>query len=745
MKITLVNPDPKSSTTLVALWAAKISPGTSLEIVMDGGPTSQVRLEDSSYSHAMPCLVLEDPAVVAQALIAAPHSYLAQCLVDECLEDPLSHVPHQGLFVVGDSLTAADIVLACLLHTTMADDQVDKNGVKETHFYKFYGPQVAELQAQAVRLRLSCSLQKTVDAVFRTAIARLLGSDNDAVTTLPTVILKPAAVRGAHYQCSAAMPLFSKLPKTGGNVTYKNPTELAQAIVTAIGPNHPIIGDLDVQPPGFILCQVQALYLQSLLCDFADLSMPTAPPQVCVVDFSSPNIAKEMHVGHLRSTIIGESVCRILEAMGHIVYRVNHIGDWGTQFGMLIEYLKTEYDLANTAPNITDLTVFYKNAKQKFDDDPDFKKASQLNVVALQSGDPDCRKLWQLLCDISRHEFEKVYQRLDVTSQEYGESFYNARIPAVIREFEQAKLLAEEEGGAKVVWLQDRTKYQFPLMLQKSDGGYGYDSTDMAALQYRLHELKADRIIIITDFSQADHFALVYEAGREIGWLNHGQQLEHIGFGTVQGEDGKRFKTRSGDTVRLVDLLDEAVNRMETQLRQRKEEGKATIVDDDVRAVAEAIGYGAVKYYDLRRNPTSNYKFSYDQMLDTKGDTAVYLLFARARLESIIHKAALEHNVHVPQLQKDGVQIQIIHASERNLAYRIATFVDAMENAVTELYPCHICDYVYQLAVAASDFVTQCRVLGSEEMPSRILLCHAVTQCMKTSFDLLGIRHVKRI
>jgi arginyl-tRNA synthetase len=264
-------------------------------------------------------------------------------------------------------------------------------------------------------------------------------------------------------------------------------------------------------------------------------------------------------------------------------------------------------------------------------------------------------------------------------------------------------------------------------------------------LQYRLHELKADRIIIITDFSQADHFALVYEAGREIGWLNHGQQLEHIGFGTVQGEDGKRFKTRSGDTVRLVDLLDEAVNRMETQLRQRKEEGKATIADEDVRAVAEAIGYGAVKYYDLRRNPTSNYKFSYDQMLDTKGDTAVYLLFARARLESIIDKAASEHGVHVPQLQKDGVQIQIVHASERNLAYRIATFVDAMENAVAELYPCHICDYVYQLAVAASDFVTQCRVLGSEEMPSRVLLCHAVTQCMKTSFDLLGIRHVKRI
>jgi arginyl-tRNA synthetase len=237
----------------------------------------------------------------------------------------------------------------------------------------------------------------------------------------------------------------------------------------------------------------------------------------------------------------------------------------------------------------------------------------------------------------------------------------------------------------------------------------------------------------------------VYEAGREIGWLDKGQQLEHIGFGTVQGEDGTRFKTRSGDTVRLVDLLDEAVLRMDTQLRQRKEDGKSSIAEDDIRSVAEAIGYGAVKYFDLRRNPTSNYKFSYDQMLDTKGDTAVYLLFARARLESIIDKAAAEYGVNVETLMKEGVEIKIEHPSERNLAFRINLFVDAMEDAVAELYPCYICEYVYKLAVAASDFVTQCRVLGSDEMQQRVLLCHAVTQCMKKSFDLLGIRHVKRI
>lgn len=725
---TLVNPDPQSPTTLVALWASQISE-IRLEIAMNGGTTSHVCLPDKEYP------ALEDPVAAAKALIPMPHSYISQCLVDECMENPTGSLPEKGYFAVGDALTAADVVMACTLHTTDASTLTPE--ITTSSYYIFYKARVEELKAEALKLRASCSLQKTVDGVFRTAIADLFGED----TELPTVILKQATVRGAHFQCSAAMPLFSK--RQG---RFTKPLDVANEIVEAIGIENPVIGNFDVQPPGFILCQVKASYLQSLLKGFAAPAMPTAPKQTCVVDFSSPNIAKEMHVGHLRSTIIGESVCRILEAMGHTVHRVNHVGDWGTQFGMLIEFLKTEFDInTGNLPNITDLTVFYKNAKQKFDDDPEFKKASQLNVVALQSGDPECRRLWQLLCDVSRKEFEKVYNRLDVHNEEFGESFYNAKIPAVIEEFEKANLLQQEEAGAKVFFLKDQTKYKFPLMLQKSDGGYGYDSTDMAALKYRLKELHADRIICITDFSQADHFAVVYEAGREIGWVDRGQQLEHIGFGTVQGEDGKRFKTRSGDTVRLVDLLDEAVRRMEEQLRERKEGGKSSIAEDEMNSVAEAIGYGAVKYFDLRRNPTSNYKFSYDQMLDTKGDTAVYLLFARARLESIIQKASAEHGIEVEKLLKEGTQIKIEHPSEHNLAFRINLFVDAMENAVAELYPSHICEYVYKLAVAASDFVTQCRVLGSDEMPQRLLLCHAVTQCMRTSFDLLGIRHVKRI
>jgi arginyl-tRNA synthetase len=450
-----------------------------------------------------------------------------------------------------------------------------------------------------------------------------------------------------------------------------------------------------------------------------------------------------MHVGHLRSTIIGESVCRILEFVGCDVERVNHVGDWGTQFGMLIQYLKEEYpDFADNTPNITDLTIFYKNAKAKFDEDPEFKKASQLNVGKLQSGDEEYLKTWKLLCDVSRMEFQKVYDRLDVTVHEYGESFYNTMIPPVIEEFDKAGKLSVEDGGAKCVWVE---KFNIPLMLQKSDGGFGYDSTDMAALKHRLHTVKAQRVIVITDFSQADHFAMCNQAAKDIGWVENGQQLLHIGFGTVQGEDGKRFKTRSGDTVRLVDLLDEAVSRMEASLNDRIQQGKANITKDEVNEVAEAIGYGAVKYFDLRRNPTSNYKFSYDAMLDTKGDTAVYLLYARVRFESIMTKAKSEHNVDVEDLIRFGEKIAIVHESERKLALQLISFADVIETTLEDLFPYHICDFVYQLSIAASDFVTQCRVLGNPEMKSRLLLCYVTTMAMQQCFDLLGIRKVKRI
>ena len=622
------------------------------------------------------------------------------------------------------------------------------------------------------------SLMRVADTVFRNTVEQIFS--HDVVKMLPKIIIKPCSnPKHGDYQFSAAMPIFAAISKSADSSSeYKGPMDVAQAIVTALGANHPIVTDITTQGPGFILCRISIPYLQYHMNQYLvtnQLPMPksananstTEEPKVCVVDFSSPNIAKEMHVGHLRSTIIGECICRILESCDNcIVHRINHVGDWGTQFGMLIQYLKEEYpsvvdsskdtatDSATTTksnattndlPNITDLTQFYKNAKNRFDESAEFKKVAQLNVVKLQSGDVECMNIWKLLCNISRLEFDKVYKRLDVTCTEVGESFYNDKISPVIDEFVDAKMIQIEEGGAKCVFVP---KYAVPLMLQKSDGGYGYDSTDMAALKYRLQVLNAQRVIYITDFTQGDHFKMVFLAGEQIGWLNRGQQLQHIGFGTVQGEDGKRFKTRSGDTVRLVDLLDEAVHRMETELRTRIEEGKANITLDELHDVAEAIGYGAVKYFDLRRNPTSNYKFSYDQMLDTKGDTAVYLLYTRVRLESIVAKAATEHNIVVDELIQNGTTINITHTSERNLALQLLNYTDMMDLTLDDLYPYHICEYVYKLATAASDFVTQCRVLNADDrttMSSRILLCHVTTNAMRYCFDLLGIRHVKRI
>lgn len=600
------------------------------------------------------------------------------------------------------------------------------------------------------------SLLRASSAIFAAAIAAAFPSAISLGVDIKAFRCKD--IKHGDFQCNVAMPLFQKLKAAGAlPAGVKTPQQVAQAIVGAVGEENPVLGDLTVNGPGFVMSRVKAAHLERGVNDILRKGAPAAPKRAAtglaaernvVVDFSSPNIAKEMHVGHLRSTIIGEAVCRLLEYTGCRVTRHNHVGDWGTQFGMLIQYLKEEFpDFHNDIPNITDLTVFYKNAKTRFDESPEFKKISQLNVVRLQAGDEECRKIWQVLCDVSRKEFEKVYRRLDITVEECGESFYNDKIPGVIDEFVGRGMCTVEEGGAKCVWVPHSP---IPLMLQKSDGGYGYDSTDMAAIKYRIDKLEASQIVYITDFTQGDHFRMVFAAAKKIGWVtDESHRLDHIGFGTVQGEDGKRFKTRSGDTVRLVDLLDEAVTRMEASLKERGDGFtgvKTKISEEEVHATASAMGYGAVKYFDLRRNPTSNYIFSYDRMLDTKGNTAIYLLYAHARLESIVTKGKAAHGVDVEALIGAGTaRIALAHKSERNLGLHLEFFADAIEETLKDLFPYHICDFLYALSIAASEFVTQCKVLGSPEMESRLLLCRATAITMRQCFDLLGIRHVMRI
>jgi arginyl-tRNA synthetase len=652
-----------------------------------------------------------------------------------------------GIHLVGNSDSMADICVVATL--SKHADKLNSWPASLQTYYKAHIPALDRAKAAVPNIVSSPAIDfndprliRVLTQIFVDAFEQVLPN----AEVPKTLVSKCSNQKHGDFQCSGAMPAFASLKKSGYlPPNIKSPPQVAQAVVAHLGNNHPIISEVQIQGPGFILCRVSASYLQGQIQSIVGKSLPKPDikSQQCVVDFSSPNIAKEMHVGHLRSTIIGEAVCRVLEFVGHKVERLNHVGDWGTQFGMLIQYLKEEYpNFADSMPNITDLTAFYKNAKARFNEDSNFKKTSQLNVVKLQSGNEECLKIWKILCDVSRKEFQKVYNRLDVTTHECGESFYNDKISPVIEEFNKASMISIEEGGAKCVFVEG---YKVPLMLQKSDGGFGYDSTDMAALKHRLQTLAAQRIIVITDFSQGDHFAMCNKAAHSIGWVNQGQRLQHVGFGTVQGEDGKRFKTRSGDTVRLVDLLDEAVGRMEKSLTDRIESGKANITKEEAHEVAEAIGYGAVKYFDLRRNPTSNYKFSYDAMLDTKGDTAVYLLYARVRFESIMAKAKKEHEVDVEELIKNGEKIVLGHPSERKLALQLHAFADTIEVTLDDLFPYHICDYVYNLSIAGSEFVTQCRVLGSPEMKSRLLLCHVTAMAMQQCFDLLGIRHVKRI
>ena len=654
---------------------------------------------------------------------------------------------HGGSSVCGATpFTVADVVISCsLLESTAWTSDLIAKYVNITKSSKEY---VAA--RKLIKTLLPPTLDETDPSLLRAASFVFVSAIHKVCPIASTLDIETKAfkckdIKHGDYQCNAAMAMFQKLKGMNKLPSGVNsPVDMAKAIVAAIPENNPVLDSITVNGPGFVMARIKSDYLSKWVNDLLVAGAPPkpkldTPSGSVVVDFSSPNIAKEMHVGHLRSTIIGESVCRILEYMGNDVKRINHVGDWGTQFGMLIQYLKEEYpDLHGDVPNITDLTEFYKNAKMRFDESAEFKKISQLNVVKLQAGDEEYKKMWQVLCDVSRKEFEKVYNRLDITVEECGESFYNDKIPPVIEEFDGKGLISVEEGGAKCVFVP---KYKVPLMLQKSDGGFGYDSTDMAAIKYRIEDMNAKQIVYITDFTQGDHFQMVFAAAKKIGWVtDDSHRLDHIGFGTVQGEDGKRFKTRSGDTVRLVDLLDEAVSRMEASLKER-----SNIPEDEIHETACAMGYGAVKYFDLRRNPTSNYIFSYDRMLDTKGNTAIYLLYAHARLESIVTKGKAE-GVDVDSLLKEGkAKITLEHKSERNLGLHLQIFADSIEETLGDLYPYHICDFVYALSIAASEFVTQCKVLGSPEMESRLLLCRATAIVMRQCFDLLGIRHVMRI
>ncbi|OKH18615.1 arginine--tRNA ligase [[Limnothrix rosea] IAM M-220] len=544
------------------------------------------------------------------------------------------------------------------------------------------------------------------------------------------------------YQSNVALSL-TKLLK-------KNPRVIAQELIDALD-----VAELCETPtiagPGFINFTLKPSYLETLLKELQQsdrLGVETvANPQKVVVDFSSPNIAKEMHVGHLRSTIIGDSIARVLEFRGQDVLRLNHVGDWGTQFGMLITYLKEAYPDALTkadALDIGDLVGFYKKAKIRFDEDEAFKEASRKQVVALQSGDEESRQAWQLLCDQSRREFQKIYDTLDIKITERGESFYNPYLADVVKDLDEVGLL-EEDAGAQCVFLEgfkNKDGDRLPLIVQKSDGGFNYATTDLAAIRYRIKEDGADRIVYVTDSGQAGHFAQVFQVAKRANFLTDDVEAVHVPFGLVQGEDGKKLKTRSGETIKLKDLLDEAIIRSRADIEKRLKEDDRQESPEFIEQVAKIVGIGAVKYADLSQNRTSNYIFSFDKMLALQGNTAPYMLYAYVRVQGVSRQG----DIDLANLPTD-TPIILSEPAELTLAKHLFQLGEVLEVVENDLMPNRLCEYLYELSRKFNQFYEACPILKAEgdRRTSRLILADTTARTLKLGLSLLGIEVLDRM
>lgn len=574
---------------------------------------------------------------------------------------------------------------------------------------------------------------------FQQALIAAFGTDYAEVDPMLVSASNP---KFGDYQSNAALGLSKQLKQS--------PRAIAEKII-----QHLEIAEICLTPeiagPGFINLTIKPEYLEAQVNAIqTDPSLgisPTKNPERIIVDFSSPNIAKEMHVGHLRSTIIGDCIARILEFQGQDVLRLNHVGDWGTQFGMLIAYLREVCPEALTTANAVDLgnlVEFYRKAKKRFDEDETFQETARTEVVKLQSGAEDSRHAWQLLCEQSRREFQVIYDWLDVNLTERGESFYNPLLPDVVEDLAKTGLL-EEDAGAKCVFLEgfsNKEGQRLPLIVQKSGGGYNYATTDLAALRYRIFQDRAQRIIYVTDAGQANHFTQVFQVAKRAGWIPDNVELIHVPFGLVLGEDNKKLKTRSGETVRLKDLLDEAIDRARADLEARLKEDNRQESEEFITNVAQIIGISAVKYADLSQNRNSNYVFSFDKMLSLQGNTAPYLLYVYARIRSIGRKG----NIDFEQLQKDA-KVLLQKDEELVLAKHLLQLSEVLKNIEQDLLPNRLCEYLYELSKKFNKFYEECDVLKAEEpqRSSRLILCDITARTLKLGLSLLGIQVLERM
>ncbi|WP_308368379.1 MULTISPECIES: arginine--tRNA ligase [unclassified Microbulbifer] len=565
------------------------------------------------------------------------------------------------------------------------------------------------------------------------------GIPEDCGPVVAQARVAPAKKAGfGDYQANGAMAAAKRMGT--------NPRELAGRIVGQLDKGE-MIEKVEIAGPGFINIHLSESWLARSLAAAEQSGRlniaPAAEPQTVVIDYSSPNLAKEMHVGHLRSTIIGDALARLLEFQGHKVIRQNHMGDWGTQFGMLLAHLSDQLQSENAEVALADLEVFYREAKIRFDEEAGFADRAREYVVKLQGGDPECLKLWQQFIDVSISHSEEIYEKLNVTlkrSDVYGESQYNDDLPVLVKELLE-RGIAVEDQGAIVVFLEemaDKEGNPSPMIIQKKGGGYLYATTDLAAIRYRANKLKADRILIVVDTRQSLHLQQAFTAARKAGFLPESVSLEHCAFGTMMGNDGKPFKTRTGGTVKLSALLDEAVERAEKLVAEKNPDLDA----DTCAEIARKVGIGAVKYADLSKTRTNDYVFSWDAMLSFEGNTAPYLQYAYTRVRSIFRRAGIQPG----ELKSE---IQLGTPEERALAIKLCQFGEVLDQVAKDTFPHVLCTYLYELASAYMVFYEACPVLREgvpeEQKQSRLQLCDLVARTIATGLDLLGIEVLEQM
>jgi len=577
------------------------------------------------------------------------------------------------------------------------------------------------------------TLKRTLTDFIGAELATLTGLDE----VNPNVITASKPEFG-DYQANGVMGIAKKLGR--------NPRELGTELLARLNAAaNPLVSHYELAGPGFINIHLAGDALRDraneLLVEPSLLVLPTESPQTIVVDYSSPNLAKEMHVGHLRGTIIGDSIARILERQGNRVIRQNHVGDWGTQFGMLITFMRESSAEAGVA--LADLEGFYRAAKQRFDADSEFADRARESVVKLQGGDPEYLEAWQAFISTSLTHCQAVYDKLNVTlsmTDLKAESFYNPQLEGVVTRLENTGLLKDSDG-ARCVFLDEfvgKDGEPLPVIIQKTDGGYLYATTDLAAVDYRCHELKADRSLYVVDARQSLHFQQVFAVAAAAGFSDEAISLEHISYGTMMGSDGKPFKTRSGDVVKLVDLLDEAVTRAFDLVSSKNPD----LEEAERRHIAEAVGIAAVKYADLSKNRTSDYLFDWSSMLSFEGNTAPYLMYAYARIRTLLAKQTVD---------TDGIirfpESVALAPEEKALLLKSLQLAETIDAVAQDCFPNTLSNYLYELSASFMRFYEACPIQGTDAATraNRLSLCVLASEALKQGLDLLGIETLERM